>query len=206
MNTTKRFDLAMSGLVGAFFSNTLAKGLCTACAVGNITAKANGIKIISINSDGSFVGTGVAELAAKGASMGLSHLKNSAWNSLFFTTENGQTCNFDDTNVSKSQREAMNHGFVLIAPTGYSAAELAQIELAFETASKISHPDYDKHTEDEIKEDQYNGLVAVVDIMCRLDGMTESDAQFFRSAFDYEKPPVFEPANAELVEQILVEA
>jgi len=44
---TQRFEKAYNALYNAFMNNTLAKGTCKACAVGNIVADAMGAKVYS---------------------------------------------------------------------------------------------------------------------------------------------------------------
>lgn len=60
-----------------------------------------------------------------------------------------------------------------IAKTEFTAKELMAIEFAFETNSKISSFEYDSYTKEEIREDQINGLRAVVEVMMEFD-----DVQF----------------------------
>jgi hypothetical protein len=45
---TQRFKNAIDALVYAFFNDTLAKGTCAACAVGNIVAHGWGKKVASM--------------------------------------------------------------------------------------------------------------------------------------------------------------
>lgn len=55
--------------------------------------------------------------------------------------------------------------------TDYSWDELAEIESAFEHHTKIKYFFYHEHDEQKVLEDQFNGLCAVVDVMCKLDGI-----------------------------------
>lgn len=59
----------------------------------------------------------------------------------------------------------------LIDSTFYSWQELARVENAFEKATVIHVDDYKKHTADEILNDQYRGLMAVVDVLCDIEGL-----------------------------------
>ena len=45
MKTSKRFNNALSALIKGFFNETLKKGTCYACAVGNIIAYCNNISV-----------------------------------------------------------------------------------------------------------------------------------------------------------------
>lgn len=58
--------------------------------------------------------------------------------------------------------------------TGYDNSEIHKIEYAFEENTKIFCKLYYSNTEQEILEDQYNGLAAVVDVLLELDGLTDN--------------------------------
>ncbi len=47
------------------------------------------------------------------------------------------------------------------------------MEYAFETNTKIKHSRYDEYTEQEVMEDQFNGLMAVMDVLIKLDEVSE---------------------------------
>jgi len=148
---TKRFEKAYNALLKAFMNDTLASGTCTACAVGNIVADAMGGKVyVDVN--------GEYEC----------DLNNSWWKNVFVTSRSGQTITTikQDLNV-KLYRKRM---FEL---TGYTWKELAKIEKTFERNTKIKYSDYDEHTEHEIMEDQFNGLMAVMDVLIKLDDVAE---------------------------------
>jgi hypothetical protein len=67
----------------------------------------------------------------------------------------------------------------IFAKSGYTAQELSQVEMAFETNTKYSkeigttwlYPP----TEEILIEDQYNGLAAVVDVLLALDNIKPED-------------------------------
>jgi hypothetical protein len=73
---TQRFEKAYNALYNAFMNDTLAKGTCIACAVGNIVADAMGAKVY------------------KQKELGIILFRcdyvNFWWNDLFFTTQCGQ--------------------------------------------------------------------------------------------------------------------
>lgn len=213
--TTKRFDLAMSALIGAFFSSALGKGVCTACAVGNMVAKANGVKILGLDDSGHIIAQGEGILAARGVEMGIAKtLGIHSWSSLFITeSEPMKSHNWTTLEAQLAalashdlERDDINAANIVIMPTGYSAGELALVEAAFEANTKISARDYSAHSQEEIKADQFNGLIAVTDVLCQLDGMSIDATAEFKSAFNYVKPPEFGPDQPQLVEQILEEA
>lgn len=109
MKNKELFDKTVSILVKSYFDNTLQKGSCAACAVGNIVA----------------------------ANMGLTYAKdskgiytyrdtNSWWNSVFSTVGGTQT---------KRPHRIFGCSKRQIDSTGYHWEDLAKIEFAFETAS-----------------------------------------------------------------------
>lgn len=210
MTTTTRFNMAMSALIGAFFTNTLVKGICTACAIGNIVAKANGISIKKVLEDGHIDATGQARMFQKGVDAGIvkTAMDNASWRHLFFTgTEIGQEEASQKLHLTVASQKAsieaggqnqdhFNAAYLAIAPTGYSAQELSEIESAYEMATKIRFDQYPKHTQEEIKEDQYNGLMAVTDVLCALDGNAD-EAPEFRKAFEYSTTPQLHAVNPE---------
>lgn len=153
---TKRFEFAYNALVQAFFNGTLAKGTCTACAVGNMVAAANDFPIERIETEDeiSFEGDDMIEY----------------WSDLFFTTSIGQLRRNHAT-----KDEDVKIALSLIEKTGYSEDELAKIEFAFETHTQIQFDYYHKHSEQEILEDQYNGLCAVFEVLCKLDNVKGVD-------------------------------
>lgn len=160
MKTSKRFDNAISALVNAFLNDTLAKGDCSACAVGNIVARAICYEI------------------PKSASIRtISNPPNRYWSRVFMTIKGKQF-----VKPSSYKYEAKEN----IDATGYNMRDLAFIEAAFETATSIDFLEYPKYSKDAIIEDQYNGLMAVVEVLCEIDGITET--RYFKDLFKYERP------------------
>jgi len=148
---TTRFKNALDALVYAFFNDTLAKGKCTACAVGNIVA--NGFKK---RLDPRRISAPV--FSKKGFS-------NGAW-ILAFGTENGKQ--YIDEEFFHNPKVV-----ACISATGYSIQHMIKVEYAFETNTTIFSCDYLKHTKEEIMQDQYNGLCVVVDVLCKIEGIED---------------------------------
>jgi hypothetical protein len=146
MKTTERFNRAYDALVKAFFEGTLAKGECDACAVGNI-----------INYSHPFTEDDRSELK----------YHSSGWVTVFCTMSVGGQYFHESKYRDKAK--------IQIDATGYSPKELAKIEWAFEKTCKIRSDAYYSCTEQEVLEDQYNGLAAVVDVLLALDNIKPED-------------------------------
>lgn len=166
MKTTERFSTALKALIIAFFDETLEKGNCAACAVGNMVAGAYGKK---------------ANLEAVACGAGL----NTDWKALFMSDLDGQIIR------PWQYSSIVSRALMLIEKTGYSEMELARVELAFESSTKILGRFYSSVTRDEIMQDQFNGLIAVVDILCEIEGYDSAD---YKKLFEY--TPEFQPVNA----------
>lgn len=149
-NTRKRFDLAINTLVKAYMKGTLAKGAACGCAVGNIVASANSLSI------------------EKQVGMWTwSNGRLSSWDKVFSTHSNGT----QDINLTAYSNLAKEE----IDSTGYSWQELAKIEHAFERATQIWFNRYAKLPAKEIEADQYNGLVAVFNVMCEIESIADAE-------------------------------
>lgn len=148
---TERFQKAYNSLVNAYFNGTLEAGDCTDCAVGNIVWDAQGLgdrlKKVGYN-----------------CSMPKEFLR---WNRLFITVNGIQHRMIETESIEIADR--------LFEYTGYTADEMKQVEYAFEVNTKIKNNGFEVygsgHTEQEILEDQFNGLSAVVDVLLELDGV-----------------------------------
>jgi len=66
-----------------------------------------------------------------------------------------------------------------IEATDFTWQELAKIEFAFETNSKIDIMDYAKHTTEEIRADQIKGLESVVEVMMDFDDVKGNIKELF---------------------------
>jgi hypothetical protein len=161
---TQRFEKAYNALYNAFMNDTLAKGTCFACAVGNIVANAMGGKVHS-NSDG----------------LWRCSVENNWWSRLFYTSDTGQ--HIFKVRYNPHVKNLRNDIYEL---TGYKWDELAKVEKAFEKHTKIHFSAYDRYTEKEIMEDQFNGLMAVMDVLIKLDKVKEGKKykDTFKSKFE----------------------
>jgi len=139
---TPRFEKAYNALYNAFMNDTLAKGTCKACAVGNIVANAMGTSVTSEYN---------------------CEVNNSFWNSIFYTPTDGEQIIKRNASCEKD----------LEVLTEYSWEEMAKVEYAFERATKIHYFYYNSHTPQELMEDQFNGLMAVMDVLIELDSIKE---------------------------------
>jgi hypothetical protein len=152
---TKRFEKAYNALYNGFMNGTLGKGTCHACAIGNMVADAMGAKIyydkenskLDCNKDNAF------------------------WGQLFATSVLGKQNRYyvgleflpiTQKNIRKVEKL-----------TGYSVDELCKIEYAFETNTQIHNLYYQFATEQEVMDDQFNGLMAVMDVLIELDDIKE---------------------------------
>lgn len=161
MKTSERFDKAIKALVDAFFNETLAKGSCSACAVGNMVAAAYGKEITCFDEPESCNG-----------------ILHNEWRFLFMTNT--------DTNVQYKRWSGGSMDICraekLIIPTNYLEDELATIEWAFETNTNIKYDVYDAYSRQDIMEDQFKGLMAVVDVLCEIEGY---DPAPYKKMFEY---------------------
>lgn len=150
----KRFENAINALVKGFFENTLVKGSCTACAVGNIIHYNCNVKI---------------NYSEENPQETFSKLEYSdVWYNI---TENHRFV----TNKEK--------GLELISKTGYSIKEITTIEKAFESNTKIFGSKYFCYSKSDIMEDQYKGLMAVVKVLCNIEGLESKE---YKLLFEYE--------------------
>ncbi len=150
---TERFNKAYNALINAYHNDTLAKGTCLACAVGNIIADARNIKLEKNSSERVMpISNNIDELDIKVQAI-------SFWSRAFMTDSSGNQTIFSNTISSSVFKEL----------TGYTGYELSKIENVFEKNAKLFYGDYFRHTQKEILEDQFNGLSAVIDVMLELD-------------------------------------
>jgi len=178
--TPERFNNAMTALYNSFMNRTLAKGNCSACAIGNMVAAANGATVTK-------------EFECS--------IKNNIWTRLFITTfevDDGEIVNesffaeqgevvrnnvfgaFKKRGYLTQREEAID----IIKPTGYNQFELAKVEKSFELNTSIDHNEYKYRADQEILEDQQKGLFAVIDVLCELDGIEKPEE--IKSLFDVE--------------------
>ena len=146
---TKRIEKAIDIFLDAVNNGTLAKGSCTACAVGNLVANGMNGTISKVKSR--FGDHDVFE----------SDVDSGEWASAFVTCEGLQEMyvhNFNNPNVTSN-----------VEATDFTIQELAQIEFAFETNTEITYEKYHLATPEEIRADQIKGLEAVVNVMMTFD-------------------------------------
>jgi hypothetical protein len=146
---TQRVMKAIDIFLDAINGGTLAKGTCTACAVGNLVAHGLGGKVRIIRKpDFTYA---YCEDERK------NHVENREWSTAFRTSWESQTVDSDffyNPEVIKN-----------IEATDFTLEELMQIEYAFEINTKYSIISYHKCAPQEIRADQINGLAAVVKVM-----------------------------------------
>lgn len=132
---TQRFESAVNKLIKAFFDETLTKGKCNRCAVGNICGSRE-------------------------------------WSLLFMTQVETGIQIRHGLDVSKDFPKLYEEALDVINQTGYSPEELAQVEHVFETNTEFTALSYKdgKCTYEELIQDQFNGLCAVIDVLCEFEG------------------------------------
>ena len=175
MKTSKRFDVAIASLMKGYMNGTLAKGNCAACAVGNMVAGATGRTIKKSQDFDGEVDFDFVNV--------IGHINNPSWQ-LVFSTSNR------DKRLSREKRQVIEMQYYKdsaqldIDATGYSIQELADVEWAFEKATKIMFHDYHrKRDKRKIDEDQLKGLFAVVDVLCKIEGYDDVMAQEKKDMF-----------------------
>lgn len=163
MKTTERFDKAYSALVKAFFEGTLGKWTCAACACGNIIAEAEGCRLTSdeFKKLCDYRSGGNKEIIKK-ADYILSLWGNKREED--YDMEEKQTVFIPLPEFIGQYNSA-----------GYTTEEFVLIEEAFERNTKIPFHNYGGIDDKKILEDQYSGLVAVVDVLLKLDNITPED-------------------------------
>lgn len=165
MKHSERFNNAISALVKGYLNDTLAKGHCCACAVGNIVAHCSSYDIVKrVREDGS--------IAIDWTEYNITP----EWGKVFLTLDDGK----QETHADHYFGEAKFQ----ITSTGYTWRQLARIEFAFERATKISIDQYSISKAQEIDEDQLRGLHAVVDVLCEIEGITDvKEVKEFKEMF-----------------------
>ncbi len=96
------------------------------------------------------------------------------WRYVFVTNEKGYQ-HFDLSNYRDGAKDQIDS-------TGYTPFELARVEKAFESSTEIRGFSYPLHTDQAIDQDQLNGLMAVVDVLCEIDNIT--DPRPYREMFE----------------------
>ncbi len=116
---TERIEKAIDIFLDALNKGTLAKGTCTACAVGNLVAHGMGINITPTN-----LSNGELDFEID------SPINNGSWGKLFITNFDGyQNKHFENLNDPDVQ--------TCIRATDFTWQELAKIENTFERNTSI---------------------------------------------------------------------
>lgn len=144
---SNRITRAIDIFLDAINDGTLAKGKCMVCAVGNLVAHGMNGKISKV--ENGFI----------------CNVKNDRWYEAFVTYVNTTKQEIHEQNIDKPEVAAC------IEATEFNWKELAKIEYAFETNTEIYHIDYFRYTAEEIRQDQINGLAAVIKVMETFDNI-----------------------------------
>ena len=153
---TGRIERAIDVFLDAINKGTLAKGSCTACAVGNLVAHGLGAKI----QPRSFH----------------CNMDNTHWSDFFWSTSVGPVVTFRkmyDPNVIEN-----------IEATEFNWKELSRIEHAFESNAKIHADDYQRYSKEKIRADQIKGLEAVIKVMLEFDDQKLDVKEIFTKKAD----------------------
>jgi hypothetical protein len=146
-NRMKLYQKTVDVLLDAYNNNTLEHGNCSACAVGNICKEA----------------------------ADETRIKNSAWKCLFRTVIDEAGNSLSQPAIQLTTNDVI-HASILIDATGYTVAELAQIEKAFETSlieAGLDYFTYTTGTPAQLKYGQYIGLVAVLKVLEKIHATEE---------------------------------
>lgn len=164
---TPRIQKAIDILLDAIINGTLAKGTCAACAVGNLVAAGCGRIIRKFDT-----------MTFRQINKKSKRIESPRWGSLFLTNIlNSQTKYYLAYPELLQEEDIMKE----INSTDFTVDELAAIEYAFETNTKILFTDYHFHTAKEIRADQIKGLEAVVKVMLEFDEQKDDVKEVFTS-------------------------
>lgn len=157
---SERFTKAYNSLVRAFFEGTLTRGSCLGCACGNIIFDAVG-----------------EHISPEDVALDRKVLISEDEFALFLIL---RMCSYSLWAVYRTvtlDKKFFAHPLPgwenRVNEAGYTTKEFAQIEMAFENACSIGMSRYSLHSEQEILEDQYKGLCAVVDVLLELEGESQ---------------------------------
>jgi hypothetical protein len=150
---SERFTKAYDSLIQAFFAGTLAKGTCLGCACGNIIFSAIGTPVTQEDMVACRAHRSAGQFSQK------EKIANTGWGMKRVAIGDGL---FRVTPVPRYAGE--------VNEAGYTVAEFARIENAFEQNTTIPFIYYSDDKEQAILEDQYKGLCAVVDVLLELEG------------------------------------
>jgi hypothetical protein len=187
----KRFEDAVTKLYNAFHNGDLEAGNCSKCAVGNMCDNnANWSDLFltanreMITDNGDIINQSIHLFAKEGQIISRSFL--GAYG--IFNLKKAKDC-FPPTFLlsTKIMKEDIprktkwemqrDQAVQVIEKTGYSQEQLAAIEAVFEKTVK-------KNTE----EQQFQGLCAVIELLCQFEGIT--NVMDYKSLFEYDKEEV----------------
>lgn len=172
-NKTERFNNAITALIKGYQTNSLVKSNACACAVGNMIAYNKGYQILKEldDTDGTILDFSWSDKKI------YPEFENEilpSWSKVFCTNNGEQT-----SNVILYRKIAKDE----IDSTGYSLIELMKLEFAFEQHTKISISNLENYTIEEFDKDQFNGLMAVVDVLCEIEEIDEFNKNQIKSLF-----------------------
>lgn len=156
MTKQEKFDHTVQVLVQAYLNDTLEKGNCQACVVGNLIAYASGSHYIGANSNGALQLQAVPRVVD--------------WLEAICTDENGiQEVNKEVYFACPEIRAAFDS-------TGYSFEQLTFIEHAFES----NNGDWLRATD---SKRQFAGLMAVINALADIHGINLETATRAKALF-----------------------
>lgn len=161
MYTKELFNETVAILANAYMKDLLVAGNCCACAVGNIIASRKGYQFTE----------DVPKNIQKPQWLNVPYPGGNpetgiGWGAAFCTTLGSQIIN---------ERMLQNEVVIdQIKSTGYDWLDLAKIEYAFELSNLRPSVDSDH---------MFNGLMAVVDVLCEIHGMNETEKQESKALF-----------------------
>lgn len=137
MKNEQLYNKTVNTLVQAYFNDTLSRGSCRGCAIGNILGGVEWGSVFITSSD-----TGIQTFAPKGTIIGVIYLQ--------------AQCGFQPVPLESEYAcyttEANRKGWEMIENSGYTVEELMKVEFAFETGYKGD-------------DSMFGGLMAVIDVL-----------------------------------------
>jgi len=154
---TPRIEKAIDIFLDALNDGTLASGHPCGCAVGNLVSFGIEGNITSYTDVDNYSGV------------------------LFKCTENNTAWHYGSSVMSRNNEypELTSDAKSNIDATDFSAFEIFEIESAFECGCKIGHGAYSSVSKQAIRQDQINGLAAVVKVMMTFDDVQEDIQEVF---------------------------
>ena len=178
MKNKELFDHSVSVLVRAYFEGTLASGTCNACAVGNLIVSGLGLtyrkdtSLRALREDDSFYAMRRESYTPSNnyaLSNGAASLK---WHSCL-TRLRSDRANLWPENIDGDMLDASKE----IDSTGYSLEEIIDIEGAFESGCIIHYANYCRINKQDVLEDQFRGLMGVMDTLFKIHEVTNTCLQ-----------------------------